>query len=166
MAPLPGTVARFVGAAGGNVSRGVTQIGSVGSLSIVAVPTVATLRTTKHCSLPATAPACTKICSSSGLVLSGTGARTGTPAGGEPAAGTGYTLYWTPGASSDADAGGSHVTVTDVSSHAVFPERAGPGAASNGTSRRTDGVPAWRCDCLLYTSDAADDLLCVDLGGR
>ena len=24
-----------------------------------------------------------------------------------------------------------------------------------------------RCqDCLLYTSDAADDLLCVDLGGR
>src|SRR5680860_1879761 len=22
------------------------------------------------------------------------------------------------------------------------------------------------CDCLLYTSDAADDLLCVDLGGR
>ena len=28
----------------------------------------------------------------------------------------------------------------------------------------------WQCDlpgpCLLYTSDAADDLLCVDLGGR
>ena len=25
----------------------------------------------------------------------------------------------------------------------------------------------WRlCPCLLYTSDAADDLLCVDLGGR
>src|SRR5450756_455755 len=23
-----------------------------------------------------------------------------------------------------------------------------------------------RVDCLLYTSDAADDLLCVDLGGR
>ena len=22
------------------------------------------------------------------------------------------------------------------------------------------------CICLLYTSDAADDLLCVDLGGR
>ena len=22
------------------------------------------------------------------------------------------------------------------------------------------------CTCLLYTSDAADDLLCVDLGGR
>src|SRR5450756_1645282 len=26
-------------------------------------------------------------------------------------------------------------------------------------------VPPY-CDCLLYTSDAADDLLCVDLGGR
>src|SRR5680860_553448 len=25
---------------------------------------------------------------------------------------------------------------------------------------------AWSCSCLLYTSDAADDLLCVDLGGR
>src|SRR5450756_3135085 len=25
---------------------------------------------------------------------------------------------------------------------------------------------AWAYDCLLYTSDAADDLLCVDLGGR
>src|SRR5680860_1914935 len=25
---------------------------------------------------------------------------------------------------------------------------------------------AWRKICLLYTSDAADDLLCVDLGGR
>ena len=24
----------------------------------------------------------------------------------------------------------------------------------------------WSLTCLLYTSDAADDLLCVDLGGR
>ena len=24
----------------------------------------------------------------------------------------------------------------------------------------------WEQACLLYTSDAADDLLCVDLGGR
>ena len=24
----------------------------------------------------------------------------------------------------------------------------------------------WSSHCLLYTSDAADDLLCVDLGGR
>ena len=27
-----------------------------------------------------------------------------------------------------------------------------------------DDAPGW--SCLLYTSDAADDLLCVDLGGR
>ena len=26
--------------------------------------------------------------------------------------------------------------------------------------------PGLHCLCLLYTSDAADDLLCVDLGGR
>src|SRR5450756_2249644 len=26
--------------------------------------------------------------------------------------------------------------------------------------------PSLCCSCLLYTSDAADDLLCVDLGGR
>mgnify|MGYP002683880509 CR=1 FL=1 len=28
------------------------------------------------------------------------------------------------------------------------------------------GLSALYQDCLLYTSDAADDLLCVDLGGR
>src|SRR5450756_1430709 len=28
------------------------------------------------------------------------------------------------------------------------------------------GDDRWRATCLLYTSDAADDLLCVDLGGR
>src|SRR5665809_71885 len=27
-------------------------------------------------------------------------------------------------------------------------------------------IHAKACPCLLYTSDAADDLLCVDLGGR
>ena len=31
-----------------------------------------------------------------------------------------------------------------------------------GAVERADGQRA----CLLYTSDAADDLLCVDLGGR
>src|SRR5659263_179569 len=30
---------------------------------------------------------------------------------------------------------------------------------------RLDGYTACK-ECLLYTSDAADDLLCVDLGGR
>src|SRR5680860_1918863 len=32
--------------------------------------------------------------------------------------------------------------------------------------RRQDVVRGQHEDCLLYTSDAADDLLCVDLGGR
>src|SRR5680860_1024126 len=31
---------------------------------------------------------------------------------------------------------------------------------------RSHERPARRGPCLLYTSDAADDLLCVDLGGR
>ena len=33
-------------------------------------------------------------------------------------------------------------------------------------SCRSGPMPARSCSCLLYTSDAADDLLCVDLGGR
>ena len=32
--------------------------------------------------------------------------------------------------------------------------------------KSTDLSPDWSGICLLYTSDAADDLLCVDLGGR
>src|SRR5665213_1962401 len=31
---------------------------------------------------------------------------------------------------------------------------------------RINGADSLYKDCLLYTSDAADDLLCVDLGGR
>src|SRR5450756_2765940 len=38
---------------------------------------------------------------------------------------------------------------------------------TEGTAPATSGeAPAKLKDCLLYTSDAADDLLCVDLGGR
>ena len=34
-------------------------------------------------------------------------------------------------------------------------------------ARNLTGLPHWWHNrCLLYTSDAADDLLCVDLGGR
>src|SRR5680860_586167 len=33
-------------------------------------------------------------------------------------------------------------------------------------SGMTEGRSTQLCPCLLYTSDAADDLLCVDLGGR
>ena len=29
-----------------------------------------------------------------------------------------------------------------------------------------EGLKAWYGACLLYTSDAADDMQCVDLGGR
>src|SRR5450756_3008309 len=32
--------------------------------------------------------------------------------------------------------------------------------------RADDSCPGAPSNCLLYTSDAADDLLCVDLGGR
>ena len=34
------------------------------------------------------------------------------------------------------------------------------------TEARVDARPDPYAACLLYTSDAADDLLCVDLGGR
>ena len=43
-------------------------------------------------------------------------------------------------------------------------------AACEGPALRTGAIDGYReVDveaCLLYTSDAADDLLCVDLGGR
>ena len=41
-------------------------------------------------------------------------------------------------------------------------------AASRAHGRRPPeaGLTPAACSCLLYTSDAADDLLCVDLGGR
>ena len=34
------------------------------------------------------------------------------------------------------------------------------------TAKPPLGINCGMCGCLLYTSDAADDLLCVDLGGR
>src|SRR5258706_13450176 len=76
MTPVDPTACRFLGAGGGKVSRGVTQIGSDGSLSICARPTVATLRTTKHCSFPGAAPSCTNVVASSGWALRGAGAAT------------------------------------------------------------------------------------------
>src|SRR5205823_10902371 len=89
--PALDTAASPFGAAGANVSFGVMQIGLLGSLSIIVVPTAATLRTTKHCSFPAPAPAWVKVCSAIGLSLSGAGAggrSAVTPVGVEPAAGT------------------------------------------------------------------------------
>ena len=87
--PAEPTAWRFVGAAGGKVSRGVTQIGSDGSLSIAAVPTAATLRTTKHCSLPRGRAVVREGQSRRAAVgFSGTGAVTGAAADPDPAAGT------------------------------------------------------------------------------
>ena len=46
--------------------------------------------------------------------------------------------------------------------------RRGEPRCAHGHFRRSVGDPDHRRAraCLLYTSDAADDLLCVDLGGR
>src|SRR5665213_3776258 len=48
----------------------------------------------------------------------------------------------------------------NAANHALLEEKLGPKIKleiANGL---------WTSTCLLYTSDAADDLLCVDLGGR
>ena len=43
----------------------------------------------------------------------------------------------------------------------------GPGGVHIAVGAEVDGVGVGQgVVCLLYTSDAADDLLCVDLGGR
>ena len=47
------------------------------------------------------------------------------------------------------------------------PARTNQVTRTTGGSDAQDDVRLWRgTRCLLYTSDAADDLLCVDLGGR
>src|SRR5659263_98440 len=43
---------------------------------------------------------------------------------------------------------------------------ADPARQVPGTARTRSGGDPRSGACLLYTSDAADDLLCVDLGGR
>ena len=64
-----------------------------------------------------------------------------------------------------------------VGSEMCIRDRPSPGRAYRHAAIRqsacrlpaADGVADglhWRAGCLLYTSDAADDLLCVDLGGR
>src|SRR5450756_914480 len=40
------------------------------------------------------------------------------------------------------------------------------GSISTGVASGVAATSDVSCACLLYTSDAADDLLCVDLGGR
>ena len=43
---------------------------------------------------------------------------------------------------------------------------AGPSRPRNWRNGPVMEAAIWAENCLLYTSDAADDLLCVDLGGR
>src|SRR5680860_1787124 len=46
------------------------------------------------------------------------------------------------------------------------PSSANQGALENSISKKSMVCLSIERTCLLYTSDAADDLLCVDLGGR
>src|SRR5450756_3065398 len=66
-----------------------------------------------------------------------------------------------------------HVLAVVVNVEAFYATRLGAWSAAHyGPFSRNLWATAmhfWRlvgCYCLLYTSDAADDLLCVDLGGR
>src|SRR5450756_2296749 len=70
-------------------------------------------------------------------------------------------------------AGGPQQLTASVSAVASWPaacmasSRTRPASTSarSATCRRSR-PPSRSTACLLYTSDAADDLLCVDLGGR
>ena len=63
---------------------------------------------------------------------------------------------------------GSEMCIRD----SVYPTRRKGGAIYNYATHAIGGYRIWLRlrpvlnACLLYTSDAADDLLCVDLGGR
>ena len=50
--------------------------------------------------------------------------------------------------------------------HGAEGEAWGPRAGEGAWQVERPVVEPQFIDCLLYTSDAADDLLCVDLGGR
>src|SRR5428012_18638 len=54
----------------------------------------------------------------------------------------------------------------NVSNHSAKPMRAFAIAFASSAVRHVGGAGLQKSCCLLYTSDAADDLLCVDLGGR
>ena len=62
---------------------------------------------------------------------------------------------------------GSEMCIRDsrIADHAAC-RCAGKLAAGRQRSRRLLVSGGRSCGCLLYTSDAADDLRCVDLGGR
>eukprot|EP00657_Telonema_sp_P-1_P012411 TRINITY_DN8962_c0_g1_i2.p1 TRINITY_DN8962_c0_g1~~TRINITY_DN8962_c0_g1_i2.p1 ORF type:complete len:138 (+),score=40.10 TRINITY_DN8962_c0_g1_i2:332-745(+) len=64
----------------------------------------------------------------------------------------------------------NYIDVTDASQGNLVPGRVGAVISIDETSDlysvEAGGDAWWYKSCLLYTSDAADDLLCVDLGGR
>src|SRR5659263_774860 len=61
-----------------------------------------------------------------------------------------------------------HVREVDMteSAHAPFLQPSAPSPADQSVMLDWLAATGWVVACLLYTSDAADDLLCVDLGGR
>ena len=63
---------------------------------------------------------------------------------------------------------GSEMCIRDRSTifHAVLLCLLLAGCTVNGTTSTAQIASGYDLSCLLYTSDAADDLLCVDLGGR
>ena len=63
---------------------------------------------------------------------------------------------------------GSEMCIRDSPQAEHMAQMADPGLAGclAVIGRAAGYQPAHAVACLLYTSDAADDLLCVDLGGR
>ena len=62
---------------------------------------------------------------------------------------------------------GSEMCIRDSARRKAYPERGLPRRSTEESADPFHETSARRRnDCLLYTSDAADDLLCVDLGGR
>eukprot|EP00657_Telonema_sp_P-1_P005235 TRINITY_DN2246_c0_g1_i3.p1 TRINITY_DN2246_c0_g1~~TRINITY_DN2246_c0_g1_i3.p1 ORF type:complete len:124 (-),score=9.36 TRINITY_DN2246_c0_g1_i3:18-389(-) len=59
---------------------------------------------------------------------------------------------------------GVHGAGTPSDQESIMPFRSSIVTRTTSTSRHI--CISRNCTCLLYTSDAADDLLCVDLGGR
>src|SRR5680860_216306 len=67
------------------------------------------------------------------------------------------------GGDDDADSGSDPSTGGDSGADSTIPSS----STEAGTTPRTGTLTIGNSEgCLLYTSDAADDLLCVDLGGR
>ena len=62
---------------------------------------------------------------------------------------------------------GSEMCIRDRNCSGISPATRSNAALSSSSLKTVpDGDCLLRNGCLLYTSDAADDLLCVDLGGR